>query len=179
MTQEERVTAPSPADEIVQVVDRENRQVGAVARKVMREKKLPHRASYIFVFHPDGRLFVQKRTETKDVFPGYLDVAAGGVMLEGETHFESASRELEEELGISDIPLEFLFEHYYEDAENKVWGYIYRCTHPGPFTLQAEEIDEGYFMAIKDILTGTAETPFTPDGIEILKKIEQLQYSST
>lgn len=160
-----------PAEEIVQIVDRENQVVDAVPRKIMRVKGLIHRASYILVFHPDGRLFVQKRTMTKDVFPGYWDVAAGGVVLAGEDYLESARRELAEELGVRGVPLDFLFDHFHEDAENKVWGHVFRCVHPGPFTLQKEEIDSGEFMTVERVFELNENEPVTPDGLDILVKL--------
>lgn len=161
----------SPAEEIVQIVDRNNLDIDAVPRKIMREKGLIHRASYILVFHPDGRLFVQKRTMTKDVFPGYWDVAAGGVVLAGEGYMKSAQRELAEELGVTGVALEFLFDHYHEDSKNRVWGHIFRCTHPGPFVLQEEEIESGKFMSVERIFELNQKEPFTPDGMDILVKL--------
>ncbi|MEE9527401.1 MAG: NUDIX hydrolase, partial [Syntrophobacteria bacterium] len=58
------------ADEVVIIVDKENNEVGAVPRREMRAGRLPHRATYILVFNSRGELYVQKRTQTKDVFPG-------------------------------------------------------------------------------------------------------------
>ena len=84
-----------PGGEIVQVVDEDNRETGAVTRREMRARGLVHRASYILVFNSRGELFVQKRTVSKDIYPGYLDVAAGGVVLAGESYEEAARRELE------------------------------------------------------------------------------------
>ena len=62
----------STADEIVALVDEHNRVIGAVPRREMRAKRLPHRSTYIFVFNTQGYLYVQKRTMTKDVFPGTM-----------------------------------------------------------------------------------------------------------
>ena len=73
------------ADEVVIIVDEENNEVGAVPRREMRAGRLLHRATYILVFNSRGELYVQKRTQKKDVFPGYYDVAAGGVVLAGES----------------------------------------------------------------------------------------------
>ncbi|WP_240910258.1 NUDIX hydrolase YfcD [Desulfopila sp. IMCC35008] len=160
-----------PAEEIVQIVDRNNQVIDAVPRKVMREQGLIHRASYILVFDPNDRLFVQKRTMTKDVFPGYWDVAAGGVVLAGEDYLESARRELAEELGVSGLALDFLFDHFHEDAQNKVWGHVFRCVHPGPFILQKEEIDSGEFMSVEHIFELNEKEPVTPDGLDILVKL--------
>jgi 8-oxo-dGTP pyrophosphatase MutT (NUDIX family) len=161
-----------PEDEIVQIVDRKNREIGTCPRSVMREQRLIHRACYILVFNGRHELFVQKRTLTKDIYPGRWDIAAGGVVLADESYAESAKRELREELGIESISLEFLFDHFYEDQQNRVWGRIFTCTHEGPFSLQAQEIDSGRFMTVGEALDLSIIEPFTPDSLEILKKIE-------
>ena len=118
-------------DEIVTIVDAENREVGAVPRSRMRAEMLPHRATYILVFDRSGRLFLQKRTATKDIYPGCYDVAAGGVVLEGETYEESARRELAEELGISGVELQRHFDFYHQDDRSRVWGRVYSCRYDG------------------------------------------------
>jgi 8-oxo-dGTP pyrophosphatase MutT (NUDIX family) len=107
----------------------------------------------------------------KDIYPGYWDVAAGGVVLAGESYEQSASRELAEELGVSGVPLTSLFDCYFEDPGNKVWGRIFSCTHEGPFILQPEEVESGMFMPIPQILERSRQEPFTPDGILILRQI--------
>ena len=161
----------NPAEEIIQIVDQDNREIAAIARGLMREQGLIHRASYILVFNAAGELFVQKRTMSKDIYPGYWDVAAGGVVLAGESYEESAERELEEELGVSGIKLHFLFDQYYEGQNNRVWGRIFTCTFEGPFTLQPEEVEYGRFMEPRIALGYSDSEPFTPDGIIMLKKL--------
>ena len=69
------------AEEIVAIVDKNNTVVGAALRKEMRAKALPHRATYVLVFNSCGHLYVQKRTLTKDVFPGYHDPATAPLHL--------------------------------------------------------------------------------------------------
>jgi len=118
------------ADEIVTIVDEQNNLVGAVPRREMRARNLPHRSTYILVFNSRGALYVQKRTLTKDVFPGYYDVAAGGVVLAGESYEQGARRELEEEMGIRDVPLTWLFDFYFADEHARVWGGAYRRHSP-------------------------------------------------
>ena len=160
-----------PSEEIVQIVDEDNQEIVTIARWMMREQRLIHRASYILVFNRAGELFVQKRTKSKDIYPGYWDVAAGGVVLAGESYEESANRELAEELGISGVNLQFLFDQYYEDDDNRVWGRVFTCTHEGPFTLQEEEVEYGRFMSPQIALQYSEIEPFTPDGIILLKKL--------
>lgn len=160
-----------PGEEIVRIVDEQNKALGELPRRLMREQRLIHRASYILVFNAAGELFVQKRTASKDVYPGYWDVAAGGVVQAGETYEQSAERELAEELGVGSVKLNFLFDQYYEDQENRVWGRIFTCVHEGPFTLQAEEVEYGRFMLPSNALDLSTSEPFTPDGILILEKL--------
>jgi 8-oxo-dGTP pyrophosphatase MutT (NUDIX family) len=156
------------ADEIVSIVDELNNVVGAVARCEMRAKRLPHRSTYILVFNLQGELYVQKRTMTKDVFPGYYDVAAGGVVLAGETYEQGAERELEEEMGIRGVPLNRLFDFYFEDKHTRLWGCAFSCVHDGEVVLQEEEVESGEFVPVSDILRRAETELFTPDGMYVL-----------
>lgn len=161
----------NPADELVEIVDRENNSLGAVTRAIMRQQNLTHRASYILVFNRKGELFIQKRTMTKDIYPGYWDLAAGGVVLAGESYMDSALRELQEELGVTGVRLRHLFDQYFEDDHNRVWGRIYTCTCEGPFTLQVEEVAYGRFIALSDIHALHQVEPVTPDGLALLHRL--------
>ena len=159
-----------PDDEIVVIVDEHDREIGATRRAIMRQQRLIHRAAYILVFNDRGRLFVQKRSMRKDVYPGYWDAAAGGVVLAGESYMQAARRELSEELGIS-TTLQHLFDHYHEDGDNRVWGRVYHCNHNGPFELQEEEIVAGRFMTLEQALALNREQPFTPDSVSIMERL--------
>lgn len=161
----------NPADELVEIVDRENNSLGAVTRAIMRQQNLIHRASYILVFNRKGELFIQKRTMTKDIYPGYWDLAAGGVVLTGESYMDSALRELQEELGVTGVRLRHLFDQYFEDDRNRVWGRIYTCTSEGPFTLQVQEVAYGRFIALSDIHALHQVEPVTPDGRALLHRL--------
>jgi 8-oxo-dGTP pyrophosphatase MutT (NUDIX family) len=160
----------NPQDEVVQIVDKNNNETGSAPRHEMRARGLPHRASYILVFNSRAELFVQKRTMTKDIYPGYYDVAAGGVVLAGESYDESALRELEEELGIKGTELTSHFTFFYKEGKNKVWGQVYSCTNDGDFTLQAEEVESGFFAAPRAVLSLSEKESFTPDGLYVLKQ---------
>jgi 8-oxo-dGTP pyrophosphatase MutT (NUDIX family) len=158
------------ADEVVIVVDEENNEVGAVPRWEMRADRLPHRATYILVFNSWGELYVQKRTETKDVFPGYYDVAAGGVVLAGESYEEGAIRELAEELGIRGTALKTLFDFFYENEYIRLWGRAFFCVYDGNLVLQEEEIESGTFMKTDEVLRLAETEPFTPDCLYVLQR---------
>jgi 8-oxo-dGTP pyrophosphatase MutT (NUDIX family) len=175
------VTQPPPeqrteaSEELVLIVDEEYRPAGSAPRREMRRRRLIHRAAYVLVFNSRAELFVQRRTKTKDVYPGFYDVAAGGVVLAGETYDACAARELEEELGIRGAPLAPLFELFYEDEVNRIWGSAYACTWDGAVILQTEEVDWGAFLPLPDVLGLMEREAFTPDGIEVLRRYLEAQ----
>ena len=150
-------------EEIVTVVDGENRPVAELPRHRVRSENLPHRATYIFVFDRQGRVLVQRRTAIKDLYPSYLDLAAGGVVAAGESYEECAEREAAEELGIRDAPLEAKLDFYYEDERNRCFGRVFTCVHEGPFTLQPEEVESVEFHTVEEIVAGGI-APVTPDS---------------
>jgi len=157
-------------DEIVTIVDEQNNVVGAAPRWQMRAEGLPHRATYILVFNAAGDLFVQKRTLTKDIYPGYYDVATGGVVLADETYRASAARELAEELGVRGVELRQHFDFYHTDHGNRVWGRVYSCAYDGHVVLQEEEVESGDYYPLEKIMKLSAREPFTPDGLYVLRR---------
>lgn len=167
-------TPYNPPAELVVIVDRENNVIGSVTRREMRERGLLHRSTYILALRANGDLFVQRRTTTKDVYPGYWDPAAGGVVQAGESYEESAARELEEELGIRGVPVEPLFEFFLEDGSIRVWGMAFRATYDGQLTLQPEEVAGGEYMSIAEILRRSESEQFTPDGIHVIRRYQEM-----
>ena len=156
---------PTPAGaEIVIVVDGGNRPVAELPRRRVRAENLPHRATCIFVFDRRGRLLVQRRTAGKDLYPGFYDLAAGGVVAAGESYERCAEREAAEELGIRDTALVPEFDFYYEDERNRCFSRVFTCVHDGPFTLQPEEVESVKFHAVEEI-AGGGVAPVTPDTL--------------
>jgi len=157
-------------DEIVTIVDRQNNVVGAMPRREMRAGRLPHRATYVLVFNSRGEVYVQERTRTKDVFPGYYEVVTGGVVRAGESYEKGAVRELGEELGIHGVSLTRLFDFYYEDEHIRVWGEAFFCHYDGEVVLEKEEVESGAFLKIEEVLRLAESEPFTPDSIYVLRR---------
>ncbi len=93
------------AQEPVLHVDEHDRVLGVVPRSQVQEEGLITRCTYIFVFNSAGLLCMHQRTLHKRLYPGYWDVAAGGLVSAGETYLQGARRELEEELGVVDAEL--------------------------------------------------------------------------
>ena len=152
----------SDPEETVVIVNERDEVIGSVSRSRMRRERLIHRTTYIFVFSTRGELLVQERTRTKDIYPGWHDLAAGGVLVVGETYEESAYREAEEELGLRGVALTDHFKMYYEDETSRSFGRAYSCVYDGPFELQPEEVASVRFLRPEAIIGGEV-APVTPD----------------
>ncbi|EMH9755357.1 NUDIX hydrolase YfcD [Proteus mirabilis] len=152
--------------EWVDIVDEKNEVVAQATRQQMRAENLRHRATYIVVHDGMGKILAQRRTETKDFYPGWLDATAGGVVQQGENALESARREAEEELGIAGVPFAEHGQFYYDDESCRVWGSLFSCVSHGPFALQPEEIEEVYWLTPLEITERCDE--FTPDSLKAL-----------
>jgi isopentenyldiphosphate isomerase/GNAT superfamily N-acetyltransferase len=158
-----------PGEELVEVVDASNVVVDVVPRRVMRRRRLRHRCTYVFVLNERSELYVHRRTDTKDVYPGYLDVCAGGVNAVGESYDECAGRELEEELGVQGEPV-FRFLHRYEGPDGRVWGAAYDVRWDGSIRWQPEEVVWGAYVALDEVDAMVAREPFCPDGLEVFRR---------
>jgi 8-oxo-dGTP pyrophosphatase MutT (NUDIX family) len=88
------------------------------------------------VINEKKQFVVQKRSMQKDYCPGFIDLAAGGIVTMAEQNpDEGAAREVEEELGIPYNPNnkpEYLFKFPYQDDCTVGWQYVYYMFWNGP-----------------------------------------------
>lgn len=152
--------------EWIDIVNAEDDVIAQASRSHMRVQRLRHRASFIVVHDGMGKILVQRRASGKDYLPDMLDATAGGVVLAGESMQASAKREVEEELGIADIPIAQHGKFYFENVNCRVWGGLFSCVFRGPFVTQPEEIAEVYWMTPEEITARCDE--FTDDSLKAL-----------
>lgn len=163
MTEQKQQKNNDNIDEWVDIVNENNEVIAHATRHDMRKKVLRHRATYIIVHDGMGKILVQKRTNNKDFYPGWMDVTAGGVVKRGENILVSARREAEEELGIADVPFAEHGTFYFESDDCCVWGTLLSCVCHGPFALQEEEIASVEWLNEEEIFQRKNE--FTPDSL--------------
>jgi isopentenyldiphosphate isomerase len=160
--------AASTAQELVDVVDDDDRVIATVSRAEMRANRLQHRAVSIAVVGSDRRLLVHRRADDKDLWPGMWDIAAGGVVAAGETYATAARRELAEELGVSADALEHLGEGRFRDESVALIGHGYLAVHDGPFTFTDGEIAEVRWVTRSELTDLMAAERFVPDNVALL-----------
>src|SRR6185503_7625243 len=132
------------SEEIFDVCNERDEVIGQNTRAEVHRLGLRHRAVHVLVFNSRGEVFLQKRSMTKDTFPGVWDSSASGHLDAGEDYDACAVREMREELGIvANCPPKRLFKigACNETGQEHVWVYKYECE--GPFCLHPEEIESG------------------------------------
>lgn len=166
------------AEEWFELVDETDQVIGRARRtKCHGNPRLIHRTAHIMVFHPDGRVLLQKRSAAKDIQPGRWDTAVGGHLQPGEDYALAARRELVEELGVpADLPLQFLFDHRIRNAIESEQVRVFATTHPGPFCWPPEEIAEVRFWTPAELWAGILHQAdqFTPNLVEELTRLRTL-----
>ena len=161
--------AASDAEQVAWV-DREDRLLGSLPRAELRERGEIGRGTFILLFNSSGELCVHQRTMSKALYPGYWDVAAGGMVGVDETYAESAARELYEELGVSGVPLMAHERFYFDCPDNHLWCAVFSAVWDGPLHVQPEEVQQACFMPVAQALRLSQTQPYCPDSLAALKR---------
>lgn len=130
-------------DELLSVVDENDRVIGQKGRGEIHRLGLRHRSVHLLIFNQAGDVLLQKRSMQKDNCPGYWDSSVAGHVEAGESYGQCLMREVTEELGIelSQLPGKIC-----KLSPNKNNGMefcqAYQAVHEGPFSPEKSEIDE-------------------------------------
>lgn len=156
-------------EEFLEIVDEHNRVVGKATREKAHKESLMHRSVHILLFNSERRLFLQKRSETKDRFPLHYDSSAAGHLSVGESCIDCAGRELEEELGVADVPLVEVAE--FKACEETSWEFVslYLCRTDQPVRINRAEVAEGGFYTVEEVAALIEKDPsaFTREFVHI------------
>lgn len=98
--------------EVFDIIDQKGKPTGEIVeRNVAHANGIWHRTSHVWLLRfKDNKLqiLLQKRTMSKDSFPGCYDISSAGHIPAGVDFVSSALRELQEELGITARPEELI-----------------------------------------------------------------------
>ncbi|MBN1836760.1 MAG: N-acetylneuraminate synthase family protein [Spirochaetales bacterium] len=153
------------ADELLQLVDREGRPIGAASRGVCHgNPSLIQAVVHLYVFDRQGRLYLQRRAAGKDVFPGRWDTSVGGHLGVGESPDEALRREALEELELEAAGAEPLESYLFECDFESEYVFVYRLVTDQEPRPNREEIGEGRFFDLAQLQHLVREEPesFTP-----------------
>ena len=163
--------APMATDDLVDVVDDFDRVERVTTRAWMRRDNLRHRGVGIAVLDSDDRLLIHRRADDKDVWPGYWDMAAGGVLASGESYVDGARRELFEELGIVDAPLHFVGELRFEDDSVRVITHYFIARHDGEVVFTDGEVVEARWVTAEEFADLLGVLTWCPDSLSMVPDV--------
>lgn len=177
--------------ELFDVRDQEGNVTG-----VARERALVHMngdlhgTAHVWVARENEKsgwdILLQKRSRSKDSYPGRYDISSAGHLQAGDDFLPSALRELKEELGIQAVEAQMEFVGFHRvDMEDVFYGkrfcnreisavYIYRePIDIERLTLQQEEVESVMWMDYEECLQavkqGTIENCICADELEMLR----------
>jgi isopentenyldiphosphate isomerase len=163
-------SAAPAIEEIVDLVDEDDEVIGQASRREVRARNLLHREVAAIVRNRRGEIYVHRRTDWKDVFPGMYDMFVAGMVSSGESYEAAIRRELAEELGIEGVEPALLFKSRYRDPDINWWTCGYEVVWDGSIRHQAEEIAWGGFMPESDLIAKLDAWPFVPDGLVAFRR---------
>lgn len=152
------------SEELVDIVDHDDNVLYQCTRKEMRAQVLRHRAVFIVVVNSAGELLIHQRSAMKDLWPSWWDLAVGGVVSAGESYDAAALRELDEEVGVTGVPLVDLGVGTYSDEEVSLVGRCFMVKYDGPLVLRDGEVVAIEWVSQNDLMQRLVERDFLPDS---------------
>lgn len=133
--------------ELLDICGEDGLPTGAVIeREAAHRDGVLHRTAHVWIVRRKGgrwQILLQKRSRTKDSFPGFYDTSSAGHIPAGEEPLPSALRELEEELGLCAQPEQLLrIGHIRSCYEKQFYGRPFRDNEYINVFLYNGEVDE-------------------------------------
>jgi len=151
--------------EYFDIVDERDRVISKMTRKNCHSNPhFIHRTVHVFVFNSKKQLFVQKRGENKDMYPGFFGSSATGHVEAGDNYSNTAFRETKEELGFEPEMLTPMFKILIRNEEQSEFITVFFCFHKGQITANPAEMVGGEFMDVEEVKNQIDEKKdeFTP-----------------
>lgn len=106
----------------------------------------------IIITDEENKIVVPKRSSNRRIFPNCYDFSVGGHVNSGESYIEAAYRELEEELGISNVELKEVAYFSPFKSESNTFQKVYFLKYNKEIiNYDNDGIDKIYYMSIEEI----------------------------
>jgi len=142
------------ADEMLDIVNETDIVIGQQARSIVHQEGLWHRGVHVFLFSPEGKLLVQKRSADRSSSPSMLDCSVSEHVKAGENYLDAAIRGLKEELGLEGrIQLKRFhkFRMNYGPNDNEISELYEGVVDPKVIRFDPVEIDSIYYFEMVEL----------------------------
>ena len=158
--------------EEVEVVDEHDNVIGKIDKSKADASGLIHRVVAVFVFTPDGKLYLQEHIKSG----GMYDHSIGGHVKKGEGYKEAAVREAEEELGLIDslkkISVVYSDETLFGSKTKHMFA-IFECTPSESWHfIPNEEVKNIFPLTLEETVNLMNKNPkkFTPGFLNTMRE---------
>jgi isopentenyldiphosphate isomerase len=179
----------SASIEMLDIYDGTGKHRGVKSRAEVHRDGDWHRTVHCWIIYQDeaGEAFVvlQRRSDNKASWPGYVDITAAGHFVAGET-LEQALREIQEEIGVAvvsstlvSLGIRVCVEDFKPGVLNHEFQHVFFLIDNRPldgYSLQAEELSGILQARVDDLLElfrGEVES-VTVEGLQVQKDDGQL-----
>ena len=178
--------------EFLDIVDMSGTPTGETIDRITAHREgILHRTTHLWILRRRNEVtevLLQKRSKTKDSYPGCYDISSAGHIPAGVDWLPSALRELEEELGITEVAEDDLilcgWRHIvhddvfhgtpYKDRQISNIYCIWLDVEPKALTLQEEEVEEVIWMPLETCIKKVESCDPTFKHAIVLEEIKML-----
>lgn len=154
----------SKASEMLPVVDVNLNVIKQAPREFLHgASEILHPVVHLHIIDREGRLYLQKRSDTKDFLPSLWDTAVGGHVTYGEFLIEALCREASEELGLTDFNPIFLKSYVFESTRERELVNVFAAVGNFKPVPDLNEVSEGRFWSFDEINRSIGTGILTPN----------------
>jgi isopentenyl-diphosphate Delta-isomerase len=141
------------ADELLDIVNDEDIIIDQQMRSVAHQLGLQHRGVHIFLFTPERKLLVQKRSKDRAQYSSALDCSVSEHVKAGESYLEAAVRGMKEEMGVEGIEVKPLvkFRMNYGVNDNEISTLYEGTVDPVQVKFDPVEIEELNYYTLDEL----------------------------
>ena len=152
--------------EFVEMFDNKRNALGKTVERYTHIEGEYAQGSHVWIMNSKGEFLIQKRTPTKRLYPNLWSITSGGTD-EGEKTWQTAYREVKEELGIEIKPNEMELMMSYKRNHDFVDVYLARKDIKlEEITMQKEEVADVKWVTVEELENMIKEN-LTPKSLQI------------
>ena len=165
-----RPTVDSPglpavsSEEMLPLIEPSGLVYGQAARTYCHSgARVLHPVVHLHLIDRQGRIYLQKRSMTKDLLPGYWDTAVGGHVSYGELAEEALYRETSEELGLTAFNPIFIGTWVWETQRDREFVFIFASVGHPELAPDNDEVTEGRWWTQEELSAAVGKDILTPN----------------
>jgi isopentenyl-diphosphate delta-isomerase len=140
-------------DELLDIVNNEDIVTRQEMRSTAHQLGLQHRGVHVFLFTPDGKMLVQKRSADRTASPSMLDCSVSEHVKAGESYLDAAIRGMKEEMGVEGIEIKSLvkFRMNYGVNDNEISILYEGLIDSDNVRFDPIEIEKIYYYSVEEL----------------------------